>query len=112
MNELTYKKKRRARSSAGERNYTCGCQKDYLSYPALYTHVKNKHNGIFPIGSNAKKTILDNNLNDNEQYFQINQKSFFLDLVNFLYEKKFISEKLIDIEKNFEVIWTVNQEKL
>jgi hypothetical protein len=42
------KKKRRPRSAAGSRNYLCGCGKAYLSYPALYTHVKNKHTGIFP----------------------------------------------------------------
>ena len=50
-------KKRRPRSAAGERNYLCGCGKAYLSYPALYTHVKNKHTGVFPIGSNAKRKI-------------------------------------------------------
>ena len=49
------KKKRRPRSAAGERNFVCGCSKAYLSYPALYTHVKNKHDGIFPEGSNLKK---------------------------------------------------------
>ena len=42
------KKRRRPRSAAGARNYLCGCGKAYLSYPALYTHVKNKHTGIFP----------------------------------------------------------------
>ena len=42
------KKWRRPRSAAGARNYLCGCGKAYLSYPALYTHVKNKHTGIFP----------------------------------------------------------------
>lgn len=42
------KKKRRPRSAAGSWNYLCGCGKAYLSYPALYTHVKNKHTGIFP----------------------------------------------------------------
>lgn len=51
------KKNRRPRSAAGERNYLCGCNKAYLSYPALYTHVKNKHGGVFPIGSNAKRKI-------------------------------------------------------
>ena len=45
---------KRQRSSAGDRNYKCGCGKSYLSYPALYTHVKNKHEGIFPEGSKVK----------------------------------------------------------
>lgn len=54
------RRNRRPRSAAGERNYLCGCRKAYLSYPALYTHVKNKHDGIFPIGSNAKRKIPKN----------------------------------------------------
>lgn len=52
--------KKRIRSSEGERNYYCGCGKSYLSYPALYTHVKNKHEGTFPIGSNAKRKLPKN----------------------------------------------------
>ena len=47
----------RKRTSQGDRNFICGCSKSYLSYPALYTHVKNKHSGTFPIGSNAKRRI-------------------------------------------------------
>ena len=43
----------------GERNFHCGCGKSYLSYPALYTHVKNKHNGLFPEGTVTNKR--DNN---------------------------------------------------
>ena len=27
------------------RDYKCPCGKAYLSYPALFTHVKQKHNG-------------------------------------------------------------------
>ena len=27
------------------RNHLCGCGKEYLSYPALYTHIKQKHGG-------------------------------------------------------------------
>ena len=40
-----------------EKNFYCGCKKSYFSYPALYTHVKNKHQGIFPIGSNSEHKI-------------------------------------------------------
>lgn len=28
-----------------ERSYGCPCGKTYLSYPALFTHVKQKHEG-------------------------------------------------------------------
>lgn len=34
-----------------KRNYVCGCGKNYLSYAALYTHAKTKHNGVFPEGT-------------------------------------------------------------
>lgn len=97
MNQNQQKKKRRPRSAAGERNYLCGCgkvkplhnpivlhlwnisfynkynPKAYLSYPALYTHVKNKHNGIFPIGSNAKRKI-PRNMEENDDSFIIDVK--------------------------------------
>jgi len=43
--------KKRVRNCNGQRDYICGCSKAYLSYPAIYTHVRNKHNGIFPIKS-------------------------------------------------------------
>lgn len=29
----------------GKRDFGCPCGKTYLSYPALFTHVKQKHNG-------------------------------------------------------------------
>lgn len=48
---------RRPRTDDDIRNYECGCGKAYLSYPALYTHVKNKHKGVFPDGSLVKKVI-------------------------------------------------------
>lgn len=27
------------------RSFVCSCGKDYLSYPALFTHIKQKHDG-------------------------------------------------------------------
>ena len=39
------KRKRRHRSDEEGRNFSCSCGKSYLSYPALYTHIKTKHNG-------------------------------------------------------------------
>ncbi len=47
-NELNIQKKIRKRAKKNEsdiRNYKCSlCDKSYLSYPALYTHCKQKHN--------------------------------------------------------------------
>ena len=48
---LPLKHKRRKRDDLMNRNYTCGCGKSYLSYPALYTHLKQKHNGKQPFGT-------------------------------------------------------------
>ena len=37
--------KRRTKADTEDRLYKCNlCTKSYLSYPALYTHTKNKHN--------------------------------------------------------------------
>ena len=44
-------KRRRSKKDKTGRNFFCGCGKDYLSYPALYTHIKNKHDGIPPEGT-------------------------------------------------------------
>lgn len=77
-------KKRRPRSSAGERNYFCGCGKAYLSYPALYTHVKNKHDGTFPIGSNAKRKIPRQADDESEQLFVKDVNTFYNDLKEFI----------------------------
>ena len=35
-----------------DKPYSCGCKKNYLSYPALFTHIKNKHNSVNPPGTN------------------------------------------------------------
>ncbi len=43
--------RRRSKKDNAERNFICGCGKDYFSYPALYTHIKNKHNGEAPPGT-------------------------------------------------------------
>lgn len=39
------KRKRRTRNDEDGRNFSCNCGKSYLSYPALYTHIKTKHQG-------------------------------------------------------------------
>jgi|JI6StandDraft_1071083.scaffolds.fasta_scaffold15675_2 hypothetical protein len=42
MSERTVQK-RRVRTDKQNRDYKCPCGKSYLSYPALYTHLKQKH---------------------------------------------------------------------
>ncbi len=45
------KPRRRSKNDSSGRDYCCGCGKTYLSYPALYTHVKMKHGGVNPAGT-------------------------------------------------------------
>lgn len=45
------KARRRSRKEKLGRENICGCGKTYFSYPALYTHIKNKHCGIAPAGT-------------------------------------------------------------
>lgn len=62
----------------------CGCRKAYLSYPALYTHVKNKHEGVFPIGSNAKRKIPKNFEEETDNVFVPNLEKFYLEFQEFI----------------------------
>lgn len=48
MDELKKTRRRTRIETDDERNYECGCGKKYLSYPALYLHLKNKHKGLHP----------------------------------------------------------------
>lgn len=51
--------KRTRNSQVGERTYTCGgCKKAYKSYPALYLHIKRKHEGIKPTGTEGHKAMV------------------------------------------------------
>ena len=45
--------KRRSKNDNVGRTFVCGCGKSYLSYPALYTHIKQKHNQVAPEGTNS-----------------------------------------------------------
>lgn len=43
----------------GKRNYICGgCEKSYKSYPALYLHIKRKHDGQKPQGTCTRKSLV------------------------------------------------------
>lgn len=47
------------KSHNGERNYTCGgCTKAYKSYPALYLHIKRKHQGVKPENTHTSKSLV------------------------------------------------------
>lgn len=72
--------KRRSKREAEGRNYTCKiCSKSYLSYPALYTHYKQKHNTNNSSGRGRGRPKKETNEGDNEKnnYNPLNH-SFFL----------------------------------
>lgn len=48
---IVNKGKRRSKNDVKDRNYRWGWGKKYLSYPALYTHIKQKHDGVDPPGT-------------------------------------------------------------
>ena len=51
------KRSRRSQSKFNKEvpRYECFCSKQYLSYPALYLHLKNKHQQHFQNSKNGKK---------------------------------------------------------
>ncbi len=40
-------RKRRTLGETTQREFLCGCGKNYVSYPAIYLHVQNKHQGTW-----------------------------------------------------------------
>lgn len=50
-------KRRRSQSKFNKElpRYECFCSKQYLSYPALYLHLKNKHHAYFQNTKNGKR---------------------------------------------------------
>jgi hypothetical protein len=47
-----------ALAAPGQGEFECSCRKAYRSYPALFTHIKNKHGGkVFPIPIQAPGII-------------------------------------------------------
>lgn len=70
------KLKRRSKKDKVGRNYVCGCSKRYLSYPALYTHIKTKHNGIQPSGTK------DLNTNQKTKRGRPKKVDFFINEIN------------------------------
>lgn len=59
-NPNSKKRERRSRDDNFQRSHVCGCGKSYLSYAALYTHIKTKHEGQIPDGTNngIKKRVV------------------------------------------------------
>ncbi len=70
MNSNSKKKARKSKKETTGRNFVCDvCKKSYLSYPALYTHKRNKHN-IIPI--TGKPDFFKNSNSDSNAKFKYN----------------------------------------
>ena len=57
MDLLDNSRRRTKFETNNERTYECGCGKSYLSYPALYLHLKLKHDGKHAEGTQIKKKV-------------------------------------------------------
>ena len=85
------KQKRRSKNDVQGRDHKCSiCEKTYLSYPALYTHMKNKHakgpdgNPLIPMNSgrgrgrpkkNASGVRFSHSDPTNDEFFKTADKS-------------------------------------
>ncbi len=67
INEKRTRKKRSLKSDPITRSFKCGCGKSYLSYPALYTHIKQKHDGEAPEGSTKQVKVRGRPVNKRSQ---------------------------------------------
>ena len=51
-------KKQPKNSNDGEKNFICGgCGNQYMSYPALYLHIKRKHGGERPPNTRIHRAV-------------------------------------------------------
>ncbi|KRX08297.1 hypothetical protein PPERSA_01758 [Pseudocohnilembus persalinus] len=105
--ELNTKQKRRTRHDPVNRDFFCGCGKSYLSYPALYTHLKQKHGGVHPAGTfqiqitkNLQELQVDQYAVQQEQvYYQVQIQDVYDEIISFLENQGFQPKKQ-DIEKS------------
>lgn len=52
-------KKKSRNTNVGDRNFLCGgCNRGYKSYPALYLHIKRKHDGVRPTNTRISKPTM------------------------------------------------------
>lgn len=78
-NEEHKKRKRATKKESDVRNYKCDqCDKSYLSYPALYTHCKQKHNTNNHSGRNRGRPKKETNeaASDKNLYDPLTQDFF------------------------------------
>ena len=102
-------RKRVTKEESGQRNFKCElCKKAYLSYPALYTHYKKKHNK--KIKTEKPKGRPKNNTEKDNKLYDPKKPDFFF------HEKrkgKTPTENINNIAKRaFIIIYEENKEKV
>ncbi|OMJ86152.1 hypothetical protein SteCoe_7073 [Stentor coeruleus] len=122
---LEQKGKRRNKNDSEGRTYKCGCGKMYLSYPALYTHIKTKHEGITPEGTNApqfkngrgrgrprkiKDTTAPVKIHVDHPSDNIRSNPDFADEISYLREIEHFYQDGTDPFENFPRLYANNQE--
>jgi hypothetical protein len=91
------KNKRRSKNETQGRTFICKlCEKSYLSYPALYTHCKQKHNTSNTSGRGRGRPKKDNG--DNQERLKYNP----LDASYFLKENRKGTTNYDDFEKSIK----------
>ena len=104
------KGKRRSKNETQGRTFICKlCEKSYLSYPALYTHCKQKHNTSNTSGRGRGRPKKDNG--DNQERLKYNP----LDASYFLKENRTGSTQIEDFDKSikdaFNILYGSNESR-
>ncbi|CAD8126588.1 unnamed protein product [Paramecium sonneborni] len=96
-------KKKRSRTrkySDAQREHKCECGKSYLSYPALYTHMKQKHNG------QSQKNLDEQRLEST--YSESQTQDIFATLANALGKEEDKPQTSLSIQDMYDLImWEV-----
>ncbi|CAG9316758.1 unnamed protein product [Blepharisma stoltei] len=119
------KQKRRSRYDQKGRIHKCGCGKAYLSYPALFTHIKTKHDRQNPdcsdvprVKARSKRRSLPKIINTNrpakiakpESAAEINERQLLGDEASYLREIGCYSSHGTDATENFPRIFKNHRE--
>ena len=110
-NSKSKKRLRRAKDDNFQRNYVCGCNKSYLSYAALYTHTKAKHNRIFQHGTTTLHKKKQGRPKKHDENYNLNLSILsgnFKNIFEFFFKSEFPNNTII-IEipqnlKNYKII--------
>ncbi|CAD8126726.1 unnamed protein product [Paramecium sonneborni] len=94
------KRSRTRKYSDAQREHKCECGKSYLSYPALYTHMKQKHNG------QSQKNLDEQRLEST--YSESQTQDIFTTLANALGKEEDKPQASLNLQDMYDLImWEV-----